>query len=274
MELPGQESTKMIWLQDKKRQAQILNGEQSADAAYFGYERIRRAEKTDRVLQHFNSVARHYDFMNTLLSFGIHYAWKRTAVRMLKLVPGDRVLDVCGGTGDLAVLAARAVGPAGRVIVYDINRAMIRAGMHKVINTGIDGRLHHVQGNAESICFPGRYFEATMVGFGIRNVTHMKKGFEEMYRVLKPGGKMICLEFSKPTSPFFRLLYDFYSFHIMPFLGELLVGSRKAYTHLPESIRMFPLPDELSEVLEKIGFSRVTYRRLTNGIAVIHLAEK
>jgi demethylmenaquinone methyltransferase/2-methoxy-6-polyprenyl-1,4-benzoquinol methylase len=274
MELPGQESTKMIWLQDKKRQAQILNGEQSADAAYFGYERIRRAEKTDRVLQHFNSVARHYDFMNTLLSFGIHYAWKRTAVRMLKLVPGDRILDVCGGTGDLAILAARAVGPAGRVIVYDINRAMIRAGMHKVINTGIDGRLHHVQGNAESICFPDRYFEATMVGFGIRNVTHMKKGFEEMYRVLKPGGKMICLEFSKPTSPFFRLLYDFYSFHIMPFLGELLVGSRKAYTHLPESIRMFPLPDELSEVLEKIGFSRVTYRRLTNGIAVIHLAEK
>jgi demethylmenaquinone methyltransferase/2-methoxy-6-polyprenyl-1,4-benzoquinol methylase len=274
MELTGQESTKMTWLQDKKRRTQILNNEQRSDAAYFGYERIRSAEKTDRVLQHFNSVARHYDFMNTLLSFGIHYAWKRTAVRMLKLVPGDRVLDVCGGTGDLAVLAARAVGPAGRVIVYDINRAMIRAGMHKVINTGIDGRLHHVQGNAESICFPGRYFEATMVGFGIRNVTHMKKGFEEMYRVLKPGGKMICLEFSKPTSPFFRLLYDFYSFHIMPFLGELLVGSREAYTHLPESIRMFPLPDELSELLKKTGFSRVTYRRLTNGIAVIHLAVK
>ena len=113
-----------------------------------------------------------------------------------------------------------------------------------------------------------------MVGFGIRNVTHMKDGFEEMYRVLKPGGKMMCLEFSKPTSPFFRLLYDFYSFHIMPFLGELFVGSRKAYTHLPESIRMFPLPDELAEMLKTIGFSRVTYRRLTNGIAVIHLAVK
>ena len=266
--------TKMAWLEDKKRRNQILNGEQRAGAAYFGYERIRSAEKTDRVLQHFNSVARHYDFMNTLLSFGIHYTWKRTAVRMLQLAPGDRVLDVCGGTGDLAIMAAKAAGPAGRVIIYDINRAMIRAGLHKAINIGVDGRLHHVQGNAESICFPDRYFDATMVGFGIRNVTRMKKGFEEMHRVLKPGGKMICLEFSKPVSPLFRLLYDFYSFYIMPFLGQLLVGSRKAYTHLPESIRMFPLPDELAELLKKIGFAHVTYRRLTNGIAVIHLAVK
>jgi len=274
MEVFRQESIKMAWLEDEKRREQICNTEQCADAAYFGYERIRSAEKSDRVLQHFNSVARHYDFMNTLLSFGIHYAWKRTAVRMLELAPADRVLDVCGGTGDLAILAARAVGSAGRVFVYDINRAMIEAGLRKAINNGFNGRLHHVQGNAESISFPDRYFEATMVGFGIRNVTHMQKGFEEMYRVLKPGGKMMCLEFSKPTSPFFRLLYDFYSFHIMPFLGELIVGSRKAYTHLPESIRMFPLPDELSELLKKIGFSRVTYRRLTNGIAVIHLAVK
>ena len=113
-----------------------------------------------------------------------------------------------------------------------------------------------------------------MVGFGIRNVTHMKMGFEEMYRVLKPGGKLMCLEFSKPTWPFFRFLYDFYSFYIMPFLGQLIAGNRKAYMHLPESIRMFPLPDELAELLKNIGFSQVTYRSLTNGIAVIHLAIK
>jgi demethylmenaquinone methyltransferase/2-methoxy-6-polyprenyl-1,4-benzoquinol methylase len=135
-------------------------------------------------------------------------------------------------------------------------------------------RLRHVQGNAEHISFPDRHFEAVMVGFGIRNVTRMAKGFAEMYRVLKPGGKMMCLEFSKPTWPVFRCLYDFYSFYIMPFLGELIVGSRKAYTHLPESIRMFPLPDELSELLKTIGFPKVTYRSLTNGIAVIHLAIK
>ena len=262
----------MGWLDEKKRPAQIHNDKEHTDSAFFGNERIRAADKTDRVLQHFNSVAGHYDFMNTLLSFGIHYAWKRTAARMLKLSPGDRVLDVCGGTGDLAILAARKVGPAGRVVIYDINRAMIQAGLHKVINTEIETRLRYVQGNAECISFPDRHFEAAMVGFGIRNVTRMKKGFEEMYRVLKPGGKMMCLEFSRPTWPVFRWLYDFYSFYIMPFLGELIAGSRKAYTHLPESIRMFPLPDELSELLEAIGFSQVTYRSLTNGIAVIHLA--
>ena len=265
---------KMEWLEEKKRRTQINNSPENTDEAYFGYERISTVAKTDRVIQHFNSVARHYDFMNTLLSFGIHYAWKRTAVRMLKLAPGDRVLDVCGGTGDLAILAARAVGPAGQVAIYDINRAMIKAGLHKMANTDIETRLWHVQGNAECISFPDRHFDAAMVGFGIRNVTHIQKGFEEMYRVLKPGGKLMCLEFSKPTWPVFRWLYDFYSFYIMPFLGELLVGSKKAYTHLPESIRMFPLPNELSKLLKDIGFSRITYRRLTNGIAVIHLAEK
>jgi demethylmenaquinone methyltransferase/2-methoxy-6-polyprenyl-1,4-benzoquinol methylase len=265
---------KMEWLEEKKRQTQINSSPQSADKVYFGYERINTVDKTDRVLQHFSSVARHYDFMNTLLSFGIHYAWKRTAVRMLKLAPGDRILDVCGGTGDLAILAARAVGAAGRVVIYDINRDMIQAGMQKAIDSKIEKRLGYIQGNAESIPFPDCHFDSTMVGFGIRNVTHMKKGFEEMYRVLKPGGKMMCLEFSKPVWPVFRWLYDFYSFYIMPFLGQLIVGNRKAYMHLPESIRMFPLPDELSELLEKIGFSQVTYRRLTNGIAVIHLAVK
>jgi demethylmenaquinone methyltransferase/2-methoxy-6-polyprenyl-1,4-benzoquinol methylase len=265
---------KMEWLEEKKRRKQININPNSANEAYFGYERISTAGKTDRVLQHFNSVAHHYDFMNTLLSFGIHYAWKRTAVRMLKLAPGERILDVCGGTGDLAILAARAIGPAGRVVIYDINRAMILAGMHKVIDTEIEGRLGYIQGNAESISFPDRHFDTAMVGFGIRNVTHMKQGFEEMYRVLKPGGKLMCLEFSKPIWPVFRWLYDFYSFYIMPFLGQLLAGNRKAYKHLPESIRMFPLPAELSELLEKIGFSQVTYRSLTNGIAVIHLAVK
>ena len=264
----------MEWLEEKKRQTQINDAVKSAEEAYFGYERISAEAKTDRVIQHFNSVARHYDFMNTLLSLGIHYAWKRTAVRMLNLSPGNRILDVCGGTGDLAILAARAVGPVGRVVIYDINRAMIQAGMHKVINTNIEDRMGYIQGNAESISFPDRHFDSAMVGFGIRNVTHMKKGFEEMYRVLKPGGKFMCLEFSKPTWPVFRWLYDFYSFYIMPFLGQLIAGNRKAYTHLPESIRMFPLPDELAELLKKIGFSQVTYRSLTNGIAVIHLAIK
>ena len=265
---------KKIWLDDEKRKSQLDKAANEAETAFFGFQQVPRVRKADRVLLHFNSVAKHYDFMNTLLSFGIHHLWKRMAVRMLNLTPGNHVLDVCGGTGDLAILAAGDTGSDGRVIVYDINRAMMQAGLHKVVRKDIEDRIRYVQGNAESISFPDRHFEAAMVGFGIRNVTNMKQGFEEMYRVLKPGGKMMCLEFSKPTFLPFRWLYDIYSFYIMPFLGELIAGSRKAYTHLPESIRMFPLPDELSELLKEIGFSQITYKKLTNGIAVIHLAVK
>ena len=265
---------KEIWLDDQDRQEHLAESDNSVKPTYFGYERVARDQKKDRVIQHFNSVARHYDFMNSLLSFGIHHLWKRRAVQMMNLAAGDWILDVCGGTADLTMLAAKDIGTAGRVIVYDINRAMIQAGLHKVVHKAIAHRIGYVQGNAETISFPDRQFDAAMVGFGIRNVTHMRKGFEEMFRVLKPGGKMMCLEFSKPTLAPFRWLYDIYSFYIMPFLGELIVGSRQAYTHLPESIRMFPLPDELSGMLTKIGFSQVSYRNLTNGIAVIHLAIK
>ena len=265
---------KETWLDHGERQDKLKESKNRAKPTYFGYEPVPRDQKTDRVIQHFNSVAQHYDFMNSLLSFGIHHLWKRAAVRMMGLASGDLILDVCGGTADLAILAAGDIGPAGGVIVYDINRAMIQAGLHKVSRKDIALRIGYVQGNAETISFPDRHFDAAMVGFGIRNVTDMKKGFEEMYRVLKPGGKMMCLEFSKPTFPPFRWLYDIYSFYIMPLLGELIAGSRQAYTHLPESIRMFPLPDDLSDLLTKIGFSQVSYRNLTNGIAVIHLAVK
>ncbi len=212
--------------------------------------------------------------MNTLLSFGIHHIWKRIAVRMLELSSGDRVLDVCGGTGDLAVHAAGAVSPTGHVTLYDFSSAMINAGRFKKNNSSIRKRIQYVNGDVQQISFQDGSFDAAMVGFGIRNVIDMKKGFKEMYRVLKPGGKMMCLEFSKPASPFFRLLYDYYSFYIIPFLGKAITGSAQAYTHLPESIRTFPSPDELTDILKNIGFLHVTHRKLTNGIAVIHLAKK
>ena len=263
-----------LWLEDEERRLQLETDSSRSERAFFGFERIQAQEKTERVLKHFNSVAHVYDFMNTLLSFGIHYAWKRASVRMLELKSGDRVLDVCGGTGDLAILAARQVGRRGRVVVYDINRAMMAAGLHKVRGGPLGDRIRHVQGNAEEIAFPDRSFDAAMVGFGIRNVTRMRQAFAEMHRVLKPGGKLMCLEFSRPTCPIFRWLYDSYSFFIMPLLGELIAGSRKAYTHLPESIRMFPLPDELADMLRQVGFRRVDYRSFTNGIAVVHVAAK
>ncbi len=231
-------------------------------------------KKSNLILGYFNSVAHKYDMMNTLLSLGIHHTWKRTAIRMLGLNSGDRVLDVCGGTGDIAILAAGVVGLTGHVTLYDFSSAMINAGRFKKNNSPIRKRIQYIQGDIQQISFQNESFDAATVGFGIRNVIDMKKGFKEMYRVLKPGGKMMCLEFSKPVSPFFRQLYDFYSFCIIPFLGKAITGSVQAYTHLPESIRTFPPPDELTDSLKNIGFLHVTHRKLTNGIAVIHLAKK
>jgi demethylmenaquinone methyltransferase/2-methoxy-6-polyprenyl-1,4-benzoquinol methylase len=212
--------------------------------------------------------------MNTLLSFGLHHLWKRAAVQLMGLKEGDRVLDVCGGTADLALLAAEKTGPAGRVVVYDINRAMMTAGLPKVARAGLAARVAFLQGDAERLSCPAAVFDAAMVGFGIRNLTHPELGFKEMHRVLKPGGKLMCLEFSQPAPAWFRRLYDFYSFYLMPLMGRIFVGSWQAYTYLPESIRMFAHPEEVSATLEGLGFTRVRFRRLTNGIAVIHLGVK
>ena len=258
------------WMSEDERRTVAAGGHR----AFFGFEPIEARDKSDRVRRHFDSVAHVYDLMNTILSFGIHHHWKREAVRMLRLRPRDRVLDVCGGTGDLALLAAGQVGPAGRVVIYDINRLMLAAGLPKTTRPPWAGRIRHIQGDAEAISFPGASFDAAMVGFGIRNVTRMRRGFAEMHRVLRPGGRLMCLEFSQPAWPPFRTLYDAYSFLIMPLLGEVIAGSRKAYMHLPESIRSFPLPDELATLLREVGFEQVSFRRFTNGIAVAHLGVK
>jgi demethylmenaquinone methyltransferase/2-methoxy-6-polyprenyl-1,4-benzoquinol methylase len=249
-------------------------GAPDRQTAYFGYRQVRAADKEKLVRRHFDTVARKYDLMNTLLSFGLHHLWKRAAVRLMGLRPGDRVLDVCGGTADLALRAARAVGETGRVIVYDINRAMMAAGRPKVAGSPLAPLIGYIQGDAERLACPDASFDAAMVGFGIRNLTRPQVGFEEMFRVLKPGGIMMCLEFSKPKTAWFRRLYDFYSFYVMPAVGRIMVGSWDAYTYLPESIRMFSQPEELAAVLTAIGFTGVRFRRLTNGIAVIHLGVK
>jgi demethylmenaquinone methyltransferase/2-methoxy-6-polyprenyl-1,4-benzoquinol methylase len=241
---------------------------------HFGFLTVPEKEKVQWVRRHFDSVARKYDYMNTLLSLGIHYQWKRMAVNMMNLKSGDRVLDVCGGTGDLSRMAAERVAPAGRVLLYDINWEMMAVGRPKTLASPHHGLISSVQGDAERIGFPDNCFDAAMVGFGIRNLTHFEAGFREMRRVLKPGGVFMCLEFSEPVTPWFRRLYDLYSFYIMPYVGKVLTGCQPAYTYLPESIRLFPKPGELKSILENIGLKDVRYRRLTDGIAVIHIGIK
>jgi demethylmenaquinone methyltransferase/2-methoxy-6-polyprenyl-1,4-benzoquinol methylase len=264
--------------QEQKRRGSPLEHSKSGmnqnEKTYVGYRQVHTSEKGKVVQQHFTSIARRYDLMNSILSFGLHRLWKRTAVKTLKLKEGDRIIDVCGGTGDLALLAARTIGHAGRVVVYDMNRAMLEAGRPKAVRAPFGETISWVQGDAENLSCADQSFDAAMVGFGVRNLTHLEKGLREMHRVLKPGGKLMCLEFSKPPALWFRLLYDLYSYTIMPLAGMIFAGSREAYTYLFESIRMFPSPEALASLLEEIAFSQVTYHKLTNGIAVIHLGMK
>jgi demethylmenaquinone methyltransferase / 2-methoxy-6-polyprenyl-1,4-benzoquinol methylase len=240
----------------------------------FGSQRVSPEDKRRLVQDHFDTVAPRYDLTNTLLSFGLQHVWKRQAVAMLQLKVGERVVDVCGGTADLALLAAKAVSPAGRLVVYDFNRAMMALGQDKVRQAGAAHAIAFVQGDAESLALADRSFDAAMVGFGIRNLSDMVQGLREMHRVLKPGGRIMILEFSQPTNPWFKALYDFYSFTVMPLVGKIMVGSSQAYTYLPESIRLFPSPGELSETLRGLGFAEITYQPLSNGIAVAHVGKK
>jgi demethylmenaquinone methyltransferase/2-methoxy-6-polyprenyl-1,4-benzoquinol methylase len=244
------------------------------DLVSFGSQRVSPEDKRRLVQDHFDTVAPRYDLTNTLLSFGLQHVWKRHAVAMLQLKPGERVVDVCGGTADLALLAAQAVLPAGRLVVYDFNRAMMALGQDKVREANLTHAIAFVQGDAESLALPDRSFDAAMVGFGIRNLSDMVQGLREMHRVLKPGGRIMILEFSQPTKPWFKALYDFYSFTVMPLVGQIMVGSWQAYTYLPESIRLFPSPGELSETLRGLGFAKITYQPLSNGIAVAHVGKK
>jgi demethylmenaquinone methyltransferase/2-methoxy-6-polyprenyl-1,4-benzoquinol methylase len=262
------------WFDAHRRREQLEAYVRRSRTARFGTRKMAAGIKHQVVREHFDRIAGKYDFMNSLLSFGIQHVWKRTAIRMLGLRPGQRILDVCGGTGDLALGAAGRVGPGGQVVVYDINWAMLTTGRPKAAPKKLDDRIAWVQGDAEAISFPDNNFDAAMVGFGIRNVTHLEQAFREMYRVLKPGGKLLCLEFSRPNNPLFRQIYDIYSFTVMPALGQLLAGSARSYACLPETIRMFPLPEELAQRLREIGCEKVGYRAMTNGIAVAHMGIK
>ncbi len=241
---------------------------------FFGNKVIPVEEKKRLVEGVFTSVASRYDLMNDLMSFGIHRFWKRFVAEKTGLKEGDTAIDVCGGTADIALLMARRVGERGRVVVYDINWNMLDIGRDKCIDRGCVKNIKFVQGNAEEIAFEDNTFDVATVGFGIRNVTFLEKALREMTRVVRPGGKVMCLEFSQPRSRLLGLLYDIYSFRVIPEIGEMVTGNREAYTYLPESIRKFPDQEKLKSLMESIGLYRVKYHNLFNGIAALHMGYK
>lgn len=242
--------------------------------AYFGNKLVPEGEKEKKVREVFDSVADKYDLMNDLMSMGTHRIWKRIVAMETGLKPNQSAIDVAGGTGDISILMADRVGEGGTVVVYDINGEMLKVGRDKCVDRGYLKNIKYVQGNAEEISFEDNTFHCATVGFGIRNVTHLDRAFSEMARVVKPGGKVICLEFSRPNSAIISKLYDFYSFSIIPNVGEMVTGNRSAYEYLPESIRKFPPQEELKKIMEEAGLYRVRYTNLFDGIAAMHVGVK
>ncbi|MBI4744390.1 MAG: bifunctional demethylmenaquinone methyltransferase/2-methoxy-6-polyprenyl-1,4-benzoquinol methylase UbiE [Actinobacteria bacterium] len=232
-------------------------------------------EKEERVKEMFSSAAKRYDLLNSVLSLGLHYSWKRFAVSKTELKEGDTALDVCSGTQDIAIYLTGKVGSKGKVVALDLNEEMLKVGDYKVEKNGLEKQITSVVGNAEDLKFPDNSFDAVTVGFGVRNVAHLEKALSEMRRVLKPGGRFVCLEFSKAQSRFFRKLYDFYSFTLLPNVGKILAKDRIGiYQYLPESIRAFPPQEELKKIMETVGFKDVKYFNLTDGIVAVHVGVK
>lgn len=237
----------------------------------FGYERLPRGEKKARVRGVFDSVAPRYDLMNDVMSAGLHRWWKRFTIERTGLKPGQSALDVAAGSGDLALGIARRVGNTGRVLVTDINRRMLERGRDRLLDAGVTGTTAFVQADAEALPFADRAFHCVTIGFGLRNVTDKDKALAEMYRVLRPGGRLLVLEFSKPLLGPLEPLYDLYSFQVLPRLGLVLAGDSASYRYLAESIRLHPDQETLKSMMEKQGFERCRYHNLSAGIVALHI---
>lgn len=246
-------------------------GEQTTD---FGYRRVPRGEKQARVREVFDSVASRYDLMNDLMSGGLHRLWKRYTLERTGLRPGQCALDVAGGSGDLAAGMLRQVGDSGQVVLSDINPAMLEQGRQKLVDAGLAGNVEFVLANAESLPFPDNSFHCVTIGFGLRNVTDKPAALASMHRVLKPGGRLLVLEFSQPVVGAIRPFYDFYSFRVMPLMGKVVAGDAESYRYLAESIRVHPDQETLREMMETAGFERVRFHNLAAGIVALHIGFK
>ena len=240
-------------------------------STHFGFETVDENDKARRVRGVFDSVASKYDIMNDLMSGGLHRAWKAYTVMVANLKEGDQVLDIAGGTGDLSLAFAKKVGTTGRVVHTDINEAMLRVGRDRLTDKGIF--LPTVVCDAEKLPFPDQHFNLVSVAFGLRNMTHKDAALKEMCRVLKPGGKLLVLEFSKVAKPLEKA-YDWYSFNILPRIGSLVAGDADSYRYLAESIRMHPGQQELKALMQQAGFGHVDYHNMTAGVVALHVGIK
>ena len=238
---------------------------------HFGFKSVDEAEKARRVRGVFDSVAPKYDVMNDLMSMGLHRAWKAYTVMVANLQEGDKALDIAGGTGDLALAFSKKVGSTGQVVHTDINEAMLSTGRNRLIDEGVS--LPTLVCDAEKLPFADDYFNLVSVAFGLRNMTHKDVALAEMNRVLKPGGKLLVLEFSKVAAPLEKM-YDWYSFKVLPKLGKLVAGDDSSYQYLAESIRMHPGQAELKAMMHKGGFGHVDYHNLTGGVVALHVGIK
>ena len=242
----------------------------SARTTHFGFEEVPAGEKRDRVGAVFESVAERYDVMNDLMSLGLHRAWKQFAVQVARVRPGARVLDLAGGTGDLTARLAPRVGAHGSVVIADVNRAMLERGRTRLTDRGIVDNVRYVRCDAECLPFPDRSFDRVMIGFGLRNVTHQERALEEMYRVLRPAGMLLVLEFSHLTVPALERAYDLYSFSVLPSLGRVVAADADSYRYLAESIRRHPHQAALLAAMRDAGFERSECHNLTCGIVAVH----
>ena len=251
-----------------------MNDKQTSAEADFGFRRIREDEKAPLVRAVFDSVASRYDLMNDLMSGGIHRRWKDELVAWLAPRPGQRMLDVAGGTGDIACRALRRLDPAqgGGILVCDVNQQMLELGRARAIDSSILAGIEWLCGDAEALPVADRSVDLYTIGFGLRNVTRIERALAEARRVLKPGGRFLCLEFTPAVGPWLAPAYDFYSFHVLPMIGQIVTGDRDAYTYLVQSIRRFPSQAALCDLMEAAGLERARFRNLTGGVAALHSA--